>query len=142
MNGNRSNRQRKAWVILAVGCEPASGESKLDDEQQRPAPDGLSPPSTTCPFFAAALVQAKSFVLHEMVEQLRQSGRRVVALAPQRQQVVEMERRDSRRPLRLPVSSLKRELAERAVVVVDEAGQIGGRQMLELMRLVRDRKAI
>src|SRR5207244_3632148 len=33
------------------------------------------------------------------------------------------------------------ELAERAVVVVDEAGQIGGRQMLELIRLVRERNA-
>src|SRR5881394_1411824 len=36
---------------------------------------------------------------------------------------------------------LKGELAERAVVVVDEAGQIGGRQMLELIRLVRERNA-
>jgi len=36
---------------------------------------------------------------------------------------------------------LKRELVEGAVVVVDEAGQIGGRQMLELLRLARERKA-
>src|SRR5439155_9862477 len=32
-------------------------------------------------------------------------------------------------------------LAERAVIVVDEASQIGGRQMLDLMRLARDRNA-
>ena len=36
---------------------------------------------------------------------------------------------------------LKRELLAGAVVVVDEAGQIGGRQMLELIRLVRERNA-
>jgi ATP-dependent exoDNAse (exonuclease V) alpha subunit len=36
---------------------------------------------------------------------------------------------------------LKRELVTGAVVVVDEAGQIGGRQMLELIRLVRERNA-
>src|SRR5258706_13353850 len=36
---------------------------------------------------------------------------------------------------------LKGELAERAVVVVDESGQIGGPQMLELIRLVRERNA-
>jgi len=36
---------------------------------------------------------------------------------------------------------LKGELPERAVVVVDEAGQIGGRQMLDLMRLARERNA-
>jgi ATP-dependent exoDNAse (exonuclease V) alpha subunit len=36
---------------------------------------------------------------------------------------------------------LKRELAENAVVVVDESGQIGGGQMLELLRLAHERKA-
>ena len=36
---------------------------------------------------------------------------------------------------------MKRELAEGAAVIVDEAGQIGGRQMLELIRLVRERNA-
>ena len=36
---------------------------------------------------------------------------------------------------------MKRELAEGAAVIVDEAGQIGGRQMLDLIRLVRERKA-
>ena len=36
---------------------------------------------------------------------------------------------------------LKRELAEGAAVIVDEAGQIGGRQMLNLIRLARERNA-
>jgi len=36
---------------------------------------------------------------------------------------------------------LKRELAVNAIVVVDEAGQIAGRQMLELLRLARERDA-
>jgi ATP-dependent exoDNAse (exonuclease V) alpha subunit len=36
---------------------------------------------------------------------------------------------------------LKRELTSGAIVVVDEAGQIGGRQMLELLRLARERNA-
>jgi ATP-dependent exoDNAse (exonuclease V) alpha subunit len=36
---------------------------------------------------------------------------------------------------------IKRELPEHAVVVVDEAGQIGGRQMRDLLRLVRERNA-
>jgi ATP-dependent exoDNAse (exonuclease V) alpha subunit len=34
---------------------------------------------------------------------------------------------------------IKRELADSAVIVVDEAGQIGGRQMLELIRLIHER---
>ena len=36
---------------------------------------------------------------------------------------------------------LKQELAAGAVVVVDEAGQIGGRQMLDLLRLARGQNA-
>jgi ATP-dependent exoDNAse (exonuclease V) alpha subunit len=35
----------------------------------------------------------------------------------------------------------RRELAEGALIVVDEAGQVGGRQMLELIRLVKERNA-
>lgn len=35
----------------------------------------------------------------------------------------------------------KRELTAGAVMVVDEAGQIGGRPMLELLRLARERNA-
>lgn len=35
----------------------------------------------------------------------------------------------------------KRELAEGAAVVVDEAGQIGGRQMWDLLQLVREQNA-
>ena len=33
----------------------------------------------------------------------------------------------------------KGDLPERAVIVVDEAGQLGGRQMLALIRLARER---
>src|SRR5438067_4093802 len=48
--------------------------------------------------------------------------------------------RDSSRP-QVASFLLKGELPERAVVVVDEAGQIGGRQMLELLRLARERNS-
>src|SRR5207248_261058 len=83
----------------------------------------------------------KSFVLREAAEQIQQAGQCVVVLAPQRQQVVSMEQAGFPLPLTVASFLLKRALAERAVVVVDEAGQIGGRQMLELIRLVRERNA-
>jgi ATP-dependent exoDNAse (exonuclease V) alpha subunit len=35
----------------------------------------------------------------------------------------------------------RRELSEGALIVVDEAGQIGGRQMLDLIRLAKERNA-
>ena len=81
----------------------------------------------------------KSFVLRELVEQLRLSGRGVVILAPQRQQVVEMEKAGFPSPTTVASFLTKGELADSAVIVVDEAGQIGGRQMLELVRLIHER---
>src|SRR6185437_13715669 len=65
----------------------------------------------------------------------------VVTLAPQRQQVVEMQKTGFPSPSTVARFLVKRELAEGAVVVVDEAGQIGGSQMAGLLRLARERNA-
>ncbi len=92
--------------------------------------------TNTVSVFRGGAGTGKSFVLRELVEQIRQSERRVVVLAPQRQQVVDMEKAGFPSPTTVANFLLKRELADGAVVVVDEAGQIGGRQMLELIRLV------
>ena len=126
-----------SWPLVA---NPRLVNPKLDDEQRR-ALDALLSSINTVTVFRGGAGTGKSFVLNELVEQLQDSGRRVVVLAPQRQQVVEMEEAGFPSPSTVANSILKRELAERAVVVVDEAGQIGGRQMLELMRLVRERNA-
>jgi conjugative relaxase-like TrwC/TraI family protein len=126
-----------AWPLVA---NPRPVNPKLDDEQRK-ALDALLSSINTVSVFRGGAGTGKSFVLHELVEQLRPSDRRVVVLAPQRQQVVEMEKAGFPSPSTVANFILKRELAERAVVVVDEAGQIGGRQMLELMRLVRERNA-
>ena len=113
---------------------------KLDDDQ-RIALEALLGSTNLVSVFRGGAGTGKSFVLHELVTAIRKSGRSTMVLAPQRQQVADMEKAGFPSP-RTVSSFLKRgELAEGAVVMVDEAGQIGGRQMLELMRLVRERKA-
>ncbi len=124
-----------AWPLVA---NPQPFNSKLDDEQ-RAALDALLSSINLVSIFRGGAGTGKSFVLRELVEQLQQADRRVVTLAPQRQQIVELERAGFPSPSTVASFVLKRELAERAVVVVDEAGQIGGRQMHELIRLVRER---
>jgi conjugative relaxase-like TrwC/TraI family protein len=126
-----------SWPLVA---NPRPVNPKLDDEQRR-ALDGLLSSINTVSLFRGGAGTGKSFVLRELVEQLRQSGRHVAVLAPQRQQVVEMEKAGFGSPSTVASFLLKRELVSGAVVVVDEAGQIGGRQMLELIRLVRERNA-
>ena len=119
---------------------PRPVNPKLDDEQ-RNALDALLCSTNTVSLFRGGAGTGKSFVLRELVEQIRQSDRRVIVLAPQRQQVVDMESAGFPSPTTVANFLLKGELAAGAVVVVDEAGQIGGRQMHQLLRLARERNA-
>ncbi len=129
---------------VAASCplvaNPRPPSPQLDDEQ-RHALEALLCSTNMVSVFRGGAGTGKSFVLRELVEQIRQSDRPVVVLAPQRQQVVDMEKAGFPSPLTVTQFLLKRELAEHAAIVVDEAGQIGGRQMLELVRLARERKA-
>lgn len=129
----------------AGNCRPlvedsAAANPKLDEEQ-RLALNALLLSTNAVSLFRGGAGTGKSFVLRELVEQIRQAGRSVVVLAPQRQQVVAMERAKFPSPTTLASFLLKSELAEGAVIVVDEAGQIGARQMSELLRLARARNA-
>ncbi len=75
----------------------------------------------------------KSFALREVDRSLKNAGFQVVVLAPQRQQVIDLEK-DGFAARTVASFLTKGDLPERAVVVVDEAGQIGGRQMSDLFR--------
>ncbi|MGH7950985.1 MAG: MobF family relaxase [Limisphaerales bacterium] len=126
-------------------CRPlvehsGTADPKLDEEQ-RLALDALLRSTNAVSLFRGGAGTGKSFVLRELIVQLRQSGKRVVVLAPQRQQIVSMERDGFPSPTTVTNFLLKSELAEGAIVVVDEAGQIGGRQMSELLLLARARNA-
>jgi conjugative relaxase-like TrwC/TraI family protein len=142
--------QREMEIVQTVkdgagNCQPMMEHSytanpKLDEEQ-RLALDTLLRSTNAVSLFRGGAGTGKSFVLRELVGHIRQSGRRVVVLAPQRQQIVDMERDGFPSPTTVTNFLLKRELIAGAVIVVDEAGQIGGRQMSELLRLARERNA-
>jgi conjugative relaxase-like TrwC/TraI family protein len=123
---------------LPLVSNPRPARSQLDNEQRK-ALETLLRSTNGVSVFRGGAGTGKSFVLRELVEQLRHSGRGVVVLAPQRQQVVEMEKVGFPSPTTVANFLIKRELADSAVIVVDEAGQIGGRQMLELVRLIHER---
>jgi conjugative relaxase-like TrwC/TraI family protein len=131
--------------VGAGNCRPlvehfGATDPKLDEEQ-RLALDAVMHSTNAVSLFRGGAGTGKSFILRELVRQVQQSGKRVVVLAPQRQQVVDMERAEFPSPTTVTNFLLKGELAEGAVIVVDEAGQIGGRQMAEFLRLARERNA-
>jgi conjugative relaxase-like TrwC/TraI family protein len=119
---------------------PLPANPKLDDEQHN-ALDTLLCSTNGVSLFRGGAGTGKSFVLRELVEQVQRTGKPVVVLAPQRQQVVDMERAGFPSPTTVANFLLKGGLAAGGVVVVDEAGQIGGRQMHQLLQLARERKA-
>lgn len=86
--------------------------------------------------FRGSAGTGKSFTLREVTQGLRAADHPVVVLAPQRQQVADLCADG------LPASTLSlclqsQSLPPRAVVLVDESGQIGGKQLGELVALVK-----
>ena len=86
--------------------------------------------------FSGAAGTGKSRTLQEVERALASVNRPVVVLAPQRQQVRDLQADG------LPAESLTRfllgsQLPPGGVVILDEAGQVGGRDLARLVRLVR-----
>ena len=80
----------------------------------------------------------KSFVLRLIQEALRAVGHVTKTVAPQRQQVIDLDRNGLHDVQTVAGFILRGILPEGAVVIVDEAGQIGGQQMFDLLRLVKE----
>jgi conjugative relaxase-like TrwC/TraI family protein len=146
----REHLERELQIVCAIrqgisDCyplvwEPKPFDPKLDEEQ-REAIAALLSNRNRVSVFRGGAGTGKSFVLRELVGQIRDGGRGMVVLAPQRQQVLDMERDGFPAPATVASFLARRELPEGTAVIVDEAGQLGGKTMLELIRLVVQRKA-
>lgn len=79
-------------------------------------------------------------MIRRIQDALRREGRTTRVAAPQRQQGADLGR--DRLHDAQPVAELLQRggLPEGAILIVDEAGQISGRQMLDLLRLVQEAK--
>ena len=64
-------------------------------------------------------------------------GRHTVVLAPQHQQVFDLERDGLTHAKTVAEFLQSRSMPDGAIVIVDEAGQIGARQMLALLELAQ-----
>ncbi len=111
------------------------------DEEQRLALRRLISQIDQVMVFRGGAGTGKSFVLGELVKHVREGGRGIVVLAPQRQQVMDMERDGLPSPMTVVRFLQTKELNAGTVVIVDEAGQIGNQPMLELLRLVTEKNA-
>ncbi len=102
--------------------EPKPFDPKLDEEQ-REALAALVSNLNRVSVFRGGAGTGKSFVLRELVGQIHESGREVIVLAPQRQQVLSMEADGFPSPTTVASFLQKKELKAGTMVIVDEAGQ-------------------
>ncbi|MEO6995577.1 MAG: MobF family relaxase [Lacunisphaera sp.] len=104
--------------------------------EQRKAVEQILGSRNFISLFRGGAGTGKSFTLKEVQRGIVMAGHPVVVLAPQRQQVRDLEADG------LPAETVARffynkQFPKEAVVIVDEAGQIGGKQLRELIQVVK-----
>lgn len=137
---------RREWEIVCLArdglgrfapfCSAPSLNNTGLDVEQRQAADRILRSRDLVTLFRGGAGTGKSYTLREVYGALRQAGRTVEVIAPQRQQVMDLERDGFRGAQTVSAFLARGELPRGGVVVVDEAGQIGGLQMHRLLSLV------
>lgn len=112
-------------------------DPKLDPEQKLALQELLQSRDSVT-LFRGGAGTGKSFVLRELVKHVQRAGHVVAVLAPQRQQVLDLEKSGFPSPTTVTSFLHQGNQPVAPIVIVDEAGQIGGKQMLALMRIVRN----
>jgi conjugative relaxase-like TrwC/TraI family protein len=113
---------------------------QLDDEQ-RAAVERMMDSWDFVTLFRGGAGTGKSFTLREVQSELERAGHAVLVAAPQRQQVMDLEHDGFRNVQTVSALLAKQELPRNAVLLVDEAGQIGGKQMHALFQLAQSHHA-
>jgi conjugative relaxase-like TrwC/TraI family protein len=108
------------------------------DEEQRDAVEHIMASKNFVTLFRGGAGTGKSFTLHEVQHGLENACYMVQVLAPQRQQVIDLEKEDFHNVKTVASFLASRSMPQGSVVIVDEAGQIGGKQMHRLLSLVKE----
>lgn len=126
---------RQRCGSLAFDCRARNNQ--LDEEQRR-AVNWLVGSPDFASLFRGGAGTGKSFTLREVQRELKERGCPVHVVAPQRQQVIGLEQDGLENVETVSALLARRQMPRNAVVLVDEAGQIGGKQMHALLRMVKD----
>ncbi|TLD71349.1 conjugative relaxase [Phragmitibacter flavus] len=137
---------QREWDIVCISREEVNshapfvsswnGHAALDAAQQRAARRILGSRDLVT-LFRGGAGTGKSFTLRTVFDALREHGRVVQVLAPQRQQVQDLAQDGMIGSQTVSEFLTRQDMAKGTVVVIDEAGQIGAKQMLDLMTLVQ-----
>lgn len=124
-------------------CAPLASDYRLSNPalsgEQRGAVERILGSRDFITLFRGGAGTGKSFTLKEVERALTASGHSVVVVAPQRQQVTDLSADGLPAQTLAHLLTMKR-LPARPVVLLDEAGQVGGADLHALVRLVQQQK--
>jgi conjugative relaxase-like TrwC/TraI family protein len=107
------------------------------DSQQVRAVERILTSRDFITLFRGGAGTGKSYTLGEVRTGLLRAGLSMQAIAPQRQQVMDLEDKGFHGAQTISEFLTKRKMPRKSVVIVDEAGQIGAREMQELLKFVQ-----
>jgi conjugative relaxase-like TrwC/TraI family protein len=108
------------------------------DQDQRQAVEHILSSRDFVTLFRGGAGTGKSYALREVTNGLHAAGHSLQVIAPQRQQVIALQRDGMTGAQTVSEFLTKRQMPRGAVVIVDEAGQIGAKQMQQLLHYVHD----
>lgn len=129
--------QHRVQQYEPLSANYQTANTALDDEQRKAVEHILSSHDFVT-LFRGGAGTGKSYTLREVKAGLKAAGHTVQILAPQRQQVADLERDGFTGAQTVSSFLSRRSMPQGAIVLVDEAGQIGGEQMLQLLTLIKE----
>ncbi len=138
---------KREWGIVCMArdgagvfpplCRPLRQLNSALDQDQRRAVERILSSRDFATLFRGGAGTGKSFALQEVRRVLLRAGHPLHVIAPQRQQVIDLERDGMLGAQTVSEFLTKQEMQRGAVVMVDEAGQMGAQQMQQLLHYVQ-----
>ncbi len=119
-------------------CAVSSHTNPRIDRDQRQAVERILNSGDFVTLFRGGAGTGKSFVLRGVGAALQTAGHTIQVIAPQRQQVIDLQRDGLEGAQTVSEFLTKQSLIRGTVVIVDEAGQLGAKQMQQLLQYVSD----
>ena len=111
------------------------------DAEQRLAVERILVWSGFVCVFRGGAGTGKSYTLREVEKALKETGGAVHVIAPQRQQVMDLEKYGFQNVETVSAFLAKGHLEPQSIIIVDEAGQIGGKQMHALLEFALENES-